>query len=121
MKKLIVKKLSFKKEDITDLSQEEQGHVVGGNFAPTLYDPAHGAYCTNTCNQFTILADNCTSGCTGPCNSNAATGCEDGNTINDCLGTAINLCFTNGNCTYTECTRGCPVTAYTDATCGCTH
>ncbi|MGN7820010.1 class I lanthipeptide [Chitinophaga sp. 22536] len=118
MKKKIIKKLSFTKEDITDLSQEEQGYMIGG-VAPTFVDPAHGGYCTQVgCGTVTAGPSNCTQGCTGPCPSAAQTGCSPSSTYLDCAHTNLNICFSSVNCTKAECTGQCPAT-YKDATCGC--
>lgn len=117
MKKKL-KKLTLNKEDITNLSNEEAHRLRGGNVAPTFVDPAHGGYCTNGCDGFTVGPGNCTSGCTGACPSAAGEGCESQTVPIGCLPTTFDMCHTDQNCTKAQCTDGCPNTV-NDATCTC--
>lgn len=117
-KKKLSMKLSLNKEEITNLTREEMSSLRGGNDAPTYVNPQTGGYCTVGYNDITFWEDTCTGGCTGPCPSQAQTGCDGNYTFHDCVQTAFNYCFTNHNCTYTQCTNDCPV-SINDATCTC--
>ncbi|WP_162618532.1 hypothetical protein [Pedobacter yulinensis] len=112
MKKQI-KTLKFSKQDIADLTKEEQLGLVGGN-APTVTN------CTYQCGGFTLAIDTCTVGCTGACPSNyGGTNCDPASGIENatCYMSAAHLCHTNRECTDTYCTQNCPAT-YGDQTCG---
>lgn len=116
MKKKVIKKLILNKEDISNLSLEDAYNLRGGNLAPTFVDPAHGGYCTNTCDQGEETTAQVTLPCSGGCPSIYGTGCPDGSLMGAC--SVVAMCFSRNNCTYTMCTGTCPTT-YNDATCGC--
>ncbi|WP_312364601.1 class I lanthipeptide [Sphingobacterium sp.] len=115
MKKKILK---FSKQDIADLSQEEQRQIIGGNNAPTV-----GENCTITCEDNgcnTYKDGDCTTtGDTGPCPSHyRGTACDPKSGMDNatCYISAGNVCHSMQQCTYADCTQGCPTT-YGDATC----
>ncbi|GAA4430725.1 hypothetical protein GCM10023091_00360 [Ravibacter arvi] len=108
-----IKKLTFKKKDIIDLTKDEQRKIIGG-FAETY------TQCTDGCGGMTVYADNCTSGCTSDCASNVGGGnCDPASGLDNatCYISAADLCHTDRNCTYARCTEGCPH-SYGDPTCG---
>ncbi|WP_312364603.1 class I lanthipeptide [Sphingobacterium sp.] len=115
MKKKILK---FSKQDIADLSQEEQKQIIGG--AGTV-----GANCTVTCpgGDCGVSIYGCYSRTdTGNCDSvkDGPRKCDPESNIGNftCYVSALGNCHTEGNCTMGNCTDGCPTT-YGDATCNC--
>ncbi|ATP55364.1 hypothetical protein CPT03_02235 [Pedobacter ginsengisoli] len=111
MKKSL-KILRFTKEDVADLTKEEQQRLVGG-VAPTV------TKCTETCTDVTYGAANCTDGCTGGCQSvYGGADCDPASGLGNatCYISAVDRCHTDFNCTKTQCTATCPNT-YGDPTC----
>lgn len=118
MKKRNIKLLTFNKQDIADLTREEQQKLIGGNAAPTV-----GEYCTQTCGAlcgFTLGGQNdCSNACTGACPSYVGGGeCDPGSNIENvtCYVSLLDQCHTDQQCTYVRCSGGCP-NSYNDATC----
>ena len=111
--------LKFNKQDIADLTKEEQRRLVGG-LAPTV-----GPNCTVTCQG----KDTCeeTYGDTGSdCLSVYRGGCnpESNPAVATCYMSAAEMCHTDHECTFGNCTDTCVVKTYGDqtclkATCGC--
>lgn len=104
------KTLKFRKQEIADLTKEEQSSIVGG------FDGSVGKYCTNTCGE---AGCDPTDVCTGACLSlyrgyecDPASGAENAT----CYISMADMCHTDQNCTYGDCTEGCPH-SYGDPTC----
>ncbi|RYE13543.1 MAG: hypothetical protein EOP45_21025, partial [Sphingobacteriaceae bacterium] len=94
MKKTI-KTLRFSKQNIADLTKEEQLGLVGGN-APTVQD------CTYQCGDLTVGPGTCTAGCTGACPSNYGGGnCDGASGIENatCYISGVGACHTDAECT----------------------
>lgn len=108
------KTLKFNKQEIFDLTGAEQKRIIGG-IAPTV-----GDYCTVTCENKDTCGDEY--GMTGPCDSNyRGHVCSPESDIAGqatCAMSAIEMCHSDRNCTYADCTQTCPPT-YGDQTCKC--
>ncbi|MBO9564881.1 MAG: hypothetical protein J7621_19045 [Niastella sp.] len=120
-------KLSLKKITVSNLSEDYAKRVFGGDDpdAPTYNDPSPGPNCTDSCTD-----NNCQCHLSEGCNTNGAGcasgpeepnctradgGCTDGQTCPS----NNNKCFTDMDCSATDCTNvqnGCPGT-HMDASC----
>lgn len=105
------KALKFRKQEIADLTREEQNSIIGGN-APTV------GYCTDTCVEEGCMP---TYGQTGDCPSRYdGADCDQASVFTNytCAWSALEACHSDRDCTYGYCTDGCPNT-WGDPTCDC--
>lgn len=128
-----MKKLILKKKTLVSLNPNQLQNVLGGEGEA----PTYGNNCTDTCGWLCWTND----GDTGDCPSDPQGGCQNSNNLCETVGGEVGAgagavgvnpcgwpfrdpvsqntdCFTQDNCTHTNCTAGCPYTV-NDNTCNC--
>lgn len=112
------KTLKFNKKDISDLTKAEQKTIIGG-------DGTFGENCTITCkgkdgcDDLTIaFCYGYTGGCLSVYGGQQNCSPESDVMAATCTVSVVDLCHTNAQCTYGDCTDGCPRT-YAEVTCDC--